>query len=267
LKVGDFYCSRNVDHGHGGGHHDELTSLRREVDDMRAQLQVVCSQLASAGLDAEFSAQCLLQMPNASLEARDSSVAVPVNGRRLQGKPYPIGECCCCDESRQNEVFSCDPDTWAGQNESGCPDGDKCQDELRCRWKVFNLIGGPHEEAEVHEHNMSTPYVLFETWGTAASVEMYFTICGVLLKVILLTQHPKSDEILDLDAHHHHVDHRTGEHQVVVARPGESKGTVSKISSGSSGSPSGRAESATDPTEVASCSAPAGTGRSSSSQV
>lgn len=266
-QVGDFYCSRNHSHQHGGDHH-ELMGLRREVTDMRSHLQILCNQLASAGVAPELTAQCLLQVPNISQESKDSvDDGAAVEGRRLQG----VGECCCCHSSRHNTVFKCDPDRWTGQNESGCPsepDGTinaKCSEELQCRWQVFAFIGGPHEEVEEHEEMMSTSYKLFETWGTAASVEMYFTICGVLLKVILLTQHPKSDEILDLAAHHHVVDHKTGEHQLVEARPGSTMGTVTKSMgcSCTGVSPTG-IQSNTDPTEAVACSTPAGAARSSS---
>eukprot|EP00439_Symbiodinium_sp_Y106_P049011 s985_g6.t1 len=102
------------------------------------------------------------------------------------------------------------------------------------------------QDAEEEENEESTAYKLFKTIGQAASVErldlqsletfmvcaglkphalrksewedhihracprMYFTIFGVLLKVIFLTQHPNSEQILLLDVHHHQVHPDTG---------------------------------------------------------
>ncbi|CAE7302422.1 Cpne9 [Symbiodinium sp. KB8] len=73
---------------------------------------------------------------------------------------------------------------------------DMC-DDLADRWYNYTLqddtgYSYAMQDAEEEEDEESTAYKLFKTIGQAASVEMYFTIFGVLLKVIFLTQHPNS---------------------------------------------------------------------------
>ncbi|CAK9113005.1 Hypothetical protein SCF082_LOCUS52394 [Durusdinium trenchii] len=95
-------------------------------------------------------------------------------------------------------------------------------DELEVRWRQYahtNSTKSAHEESEHEEQHHSAAYRLFRNIGQAASVEMYFTVLGVLLKVIFLTQHPCAAEILRLDTLHHSEEkHHCGEssHQAVA---------------------------------------------------
>lgn len=96
---------------------------------------------------------------------------------------------------------------------------DMC-DDLADRWYNYTLqddtgYSYAMQDAEEEEDEESTAYKLFKTIGQAASVEMYFTIFGVLLKVIFLTQHPNSEQILLLDVHHHQVHPETGRNELL----------------------------------------------------
>jgi len=93
---------------------------------------------------------------------------------------------------------------------------DQCH-KLHEEWEVFeeNEKNGLELEVEEEEQGEASAYRLFKTCGQAATVEMCFTIIGVLLKVIFLTRHPNSNQILDLDQHHHVSDDQ-GQHRVVT---------------------------------------------------
>jgi len=84
------------------------------------------------------------------------------------------------------------------------PTDEYCSTTRKERYKEWISSGEAKEEFEHHEHKMPLALVLFRTIGTAASVEMYFTIIGVLMKVVILTGHSKSPEIIQLNAAHHH---------------------------------------------------------------
>jgi len=93
----------------------------------------------------------------------------------------------------------------------------ECCSEVERRWSDFVRAGGASVEAHHYHEGMSVVFHVFETIGCAASVELYFTIFGVLLKVVFLTHHKKSEEVAALDSHSAHVDKVTGE-QVVTVR-------------------------------------------------
>jgi hypothetical protein len=112
------------------------------------------------------------------------------------------------------------------------PEGDIVYNKSFCetlsdRWATyasFDEEGFSYamQDAEAAEDEKSSAFRLFETVGQAASVEMYFTIFGVLLKTVFLTQHPNSQRILTLNVHHHQV--HSG-HNVVVAISSSSRST------------------------------------------
>ena len=102
-------------------------------------------------------------------------------------------------------------------------DKEMCGD-LSMLWGVYSKMTGGNssamEDAEHHEQQFSAAFRLFRTIGTAASVEMYFTIIGVLLKLIFLTQHENSAIILAKDsehhgAHAHHAEEREDNRSIV----------------------------------------------------
>lgn len=86
-------------------------------------------------------------------------------------------------------------------------------DEEHCesyskRWAAFvtpNAQGTcpALEEALKYSDDQSVAYKLFSTVGKAAAVECYFTIFGVLLKTMFLSQHPNSHRILAIGSHGH----------------------------------------------------------------
>ena len=107
-----------------------------------------------------------------------------------------------------------DPESSGGQTGEDCAIS---RDAIK-RAEDLLLPSAMKDDVEEEEEKTATAYKLLNTVGQAASVEMYFTIFGVLLKVIFLTQHPNSEEILTLEQHHHHVDHM-GDHKVVAICP------------------------------------------------
>merc|ERR1712232_830433 len=92
--------------------------------------------------------------------------------------------------------------------------------ELHELWEDFetNEHHGLELEVEEEEAAQASAYRLFNTVGQAATVEMCFTIIGVLMKVIFLTRHPNSERILDLDQHHHVSDPHGQSRVVTVSR-------------------------------------------------
>eukprot|EP00927_Polykrikos_kofoidii_P040494 TRINITY_DN34607_c0_g1_i1.p1 TRINITY_DN34607_c0_g1~~TRINITY_DN34607_c0_g1_i1.p1 ORF type:complete len:814 (-),score=140.43 TRINITY_DN34607_c0_g1_i1:82-2523(-) len=103
--------------------------------------------------------------------------------------------------------------------------------ELDTRWRFYTAMlddGFSHamQDAKREEEEQSTAYRLLLTWGQAASVEMYFTIFGVLLKVFFLTNHPNSERTLSFDSHHHEVCAQSGENKVVSRRTAKSRWTA-----------------------------------------
>jgi len=130
--------------------------------------------------------------------------------RCLHKHEVPIAEeevYCALDEAEHHERLGQAPNIVF--NSTFC-------DELRHRWEEFSSSGGLKYEVQEEEAREAMTFRLFETVGQAASVEMYFTILGVLLKVLFLTQHPNSEAILHLEQHHHTV--VNGENTVVSAR-------------------------------------------------
>eukprot|EP00929_Paragymnodinium_shiwhaense_P120171 TRINITY_DN92084_c0_g1_i2.p1 TRINITY_DN92084_c0_g1~~TRINITY_DN92084_c0_g1_i2.p1 ORF type:complete len:907 (+),score=115.95 TRINITY_DN92084_c0_g1_i2:129-2849(+) len=90
---------------------------------------------------------------------------------------------------------------------------------LNKRWKQYkNMyshgVSMALHEFEQEEEGLSTAFRLLVLLGQAGCVEMYFTVCGIILKVIFLTEHPNAEKILQLSTHHHHVDPDTGENAV-----------------------------------------------------
>jgi len=83
------------------------------------------------------------------------------------------------------------------------PAREYCDHARKERHNAWILSGEAKREFEDHEEKMPLALVLFRTIGTAASVEMYFTIIGVLMKVVILTGHSKSPEIIQLNAEQH----------------------------------------------------------------
>merc|ERR1712173_186679 len=81
--------------------------------------------------------------------------------------------------------------------------------ELKRRHQDWQESDHAKEELEEKEERTPLASILFTTVGTAASVEMYFTIVGVLLKVLILTDSPVSRDVLRMNAEHHHVGHST----------------------------------------------------------
>jgi len=81
--------------------------------------------------------------------------------------------------------------------------------ELKRRHQDWQESGHAKEELEEKEERTPLASILFTTVGTAASVEMYFTIVGVLLKVLILTGSPVSRDVLRMNAEHHHIGHST----------------------------------------------------------
>lgn len=92
--------------------------------------------------------------------------------------------------------------------------------ELDDMWNKFkeDETAGLEVEVRLEEQGEAPAYRLFNTVGQAATVEMCFTIIGVLMKVIFLTRHPNSERILDLDQHHHVSDHHGQNRVVTVSR-------------------------------------------------
>jgi hypothetical protein len=129
--------------------------------------------------------------------------------------------CCCCQEHMRhvcgfnvmpNGSKPCPVDSH-GEEEITT----QCLHELTCRWNVFHSLGAYAKEAAEHQDKISASFYLFEVIGLAITIEMYFTIFGIILKVIFLTEHPNSEEILRLDVHHQMKDHITQENVVVTA--------------------------------------------------
>uniref|UniRef100_A0A7S1A5E7 Uncharacterized protein n=1 Tax=Noctiluca scintillans TaxID=2966 RepID=A0A7S1A5E7_NOCSC len=89
--------------------------------------------------------------------------------------------------------------------------------ELNARWERYVLEGGADQEVMHETQHTSTAYRTLKSLGAALSVEMYFTIFGILLKVMVLTHHPHSEHILQLETHHTHVGR--GGKRTVVAMP------------------------------------------------
>merc|ERR1719329_1752593 len=94
---------------------------------------------------------------------------------------------------------------------------------MKMRWGAYVAHEFAEEDVHEEEEMMSPAFRLFKAFGTAMSVEMYFTIFGVLLKVVFFTQHPLSEKVLQLEEAHHHVDPSTGQSRVVMLKPKGSK--------------------------------------------
>lgn len=84
---------------------------------------------------------------------------------------------------------------------------------LSARWHEFRLHG-LEKEIEAEEVETSPAFFFLMAVGQAGSVELCFTAVGVILKVLFLTQHPKSEEIVQLERYH--VDASTGSNVVVA---------------------------------------------------
>jgi len=93
-----------------------------------------------------------------------------------------------------------------------------CCSVLEHRWKNFTKFGGANHESSVHHAELSVAFRVFESVGMAASVELYFTIIGVLLKVLLMTQHQNAEQISKLDSHHLAKNTVSGKHVVEKRR-------------------------------------------------
>merc|ERR1712224_618851 len=90
-----------------------------------------------------------------------------------------------------------------------------CCDGLKARWDPFKKTGVSQYEEDQHHKLESSAWVLLDSMSTLISVEMYFTCLGILLKVLLLTQHPNSEKIVQMDSHHHVVDKNSGDNIIV----------------------------------------------------
>lgn len=239
-------------------HHDEVIWLRQAVGKLCQAGSPVAERCAEMGV-IPGSSWLAAAGPGRQLFVEDRSGGGGGGGEhgdshshaKGEGDPKTdYGECCCCRPEHQSGQHHCVPKDWINRDNHDCPvlDADAgsghhgrrlgeakklptnisvyCQQELLCRWRLFSDLGGPYEEVKEHRDEESAVFTLFETIGVAATVEMYFTIMGVLLKVILLTQHKNSAQIVAMAAHHHHIDDHTGEAQVVAVLPGASRGTV-----------------------------------------
>jgi len=80
------------------------------------------------------------------------------------------------------------------------------------RYRKWQNSSHAIEELEHEEHNTPLALTLFRTIGTAACVEMYFTVIGILLKVLILTGSPKSNEIIEMNNRDHHHGHHSHDH-------------------------------------------------------
>merc|ERR1711971_466371 len=76
--------------------------------------------------------------------------------------------------------------------------------ELKCRYTRYQQTYLYLMNYYIEETRDSERYKIFETLGMAATLEFYFICFGVLVKIILLTDHPNSDAIKDLNSHVHH---------------------------------------------------------------
>eukprot|EP00929_Paragymnodinium_shiwhaense_P023772 TRINITY_DN14804_c0_g1_i1.p1 TRINITY_DN14804_c0_g1~~TRINITY_DN14804_c0_g1_i1.p1 ORF type:complete len:837 (-),score=158.91 TRINITY_DN14804_c0_g1_i1:155-2299(-) len=120
-------------------------------------------------------------------------------------------------------------------SDASSPEGsDVVFDDAMCktlndRWAVFmeteeKGVNLAVQEYGEHEEHVSTAYRILIMVGQAGCVEMYFTVFGIMLKVIFLTQHPKSQTILAMNTHHHHVCHETGDNVVAERCATRSRG-------------------------------------------
>lgn len=86
-------------------------------------------------------------------------------------------------------------------------DAEHCE-SYKERWTAFATPNAQGtcpalEETLEYSDGQSVAYKLFSTVGKAAAVECYFTIFGVLLKTMFLSQHPNSHRILAIGSHGH----------------------------------------------------------------
>jgi len=102
-----------------------------------------------------------------------------------------------------HEVHSAAPQALHASQLLEMSDADVSCSELKERHGVWQRSGLAKEELEEEEKRTPLALLLFRTVGTAASVEMYFTIVGVLLKVLILTGSPISRDVLRMNADHH----------------------------------------------------------------
>lgn len=154
------------------------------------------------GLNADYNAQRGLQV---TCDKELRCMKPFVEGKQICALPHHL-ESLAANITEQKKGIHFDQDT--------------CR-ELKGRWKEYSSIRvgegnrSAFQDAEHEEEKFSSAFRLFRTVGTAASVEMYFTISGVLLKLIFLTQHRQSGIILEQDqAHHGEMHHRLGESMI-----------------------------------------------------
>mmetsp|Transcript_33559 Transcript_33559/g.72692 ORF Transcript_33559/g.72692 Transcript_33559/m.72692 type:complete len:82 (-) Transcript_33559:1-246(-) len=60
--------------------------------------------------------------------------------------------------------------------------------------------------------------MVFNTLGQVGSVEFYFTVLGVLLKLIIMAEHPNSETILKAHEVYHTVDSHGNAHVEELTR-------------------------------------------------
>mmetsp|Transcript_32922 Transcript_32922/g.70625 ORF Transcript_32922/g.70625 Transcript_32922/m.70625 type:complete len:826 (+) Transcript_32922:120-2597(+) len=82
--------------------------------------------------------------------------------------------------------------------------------ELNDRWHNYRDDGWNAFEIDKEEEHFSIAYKVFNVVGQVGATEFYFTSIGVILKLIILVNHPRSKEILD--SHNHHAHHGDGGH-------------------------------------------------------
>mmetsp|Transcript_26454 Transcript_26454/g.57438 ORF Transcript_26454/g.57438 Transcript_26454/m.57438 type:complete len:1181 (-) Transcript_26454:102-3644(-) len=110
--------------------------------------------------------------------------------------------------------------TGHGETETSSESQDQSStcEVLQDRWDQFRDKRWTALEIFEEFSELSTVYMVFNTLGQVGSVEFYFTVLGVLLKLIIMAEHPNSETILKAHEVYHTVDSHGNAHVEELTR-------------------------------------------------